>query len=427
MKRRVKLQLFLAFAVAMAPADLLARDITFAAPKEVVFGASSGETANGIHSGDFNGDGYTDYAVDVIDLNGNHRLVVLLGDGAGQFTIVNVPNAPTQFQSFLVADFNGDGKDDIVTLQGGCDTTYDDCTNAPDAAFTVLTGDGTGHFTVGDAYGLGIGTVSGILGDFNKDGKEDIIVWNTPPAFSEPALQTLFINRGDGSFATSNLPSMNSVDGEGPNSIVAGDFNGDGNLDLAYYTFGTFSPTAIFTLHGNGDGTFAKPQLAYNVDSDAFGSMRAADLNGDGKTDLLISLFPREANSANVPGALPRVATLLAKHAGGFYWASALSSPIYPTPGYIFPLNILVSDLNGDGKPDLVAFEDYTDSMGVAHESASFSPNLGGGTFGTRYPIVLKGAQQPAARAIAPLKQGDLPSLMIGDGGVLELLVNTTH
>ena len=401
---------------ALGTARLQAQAVTFEAPKQISAGATSSQMAIHPLAGDFNGDGKTDYLVEVFDpAHGNSYLRVLMGNGNGGFSILSVTDRPVLVDNFFVADVNGDGKDDIVTLHGDCDGLVPSCQNPGVSAFTVYLSDGNGHFTVSDVLPLPVGYATGVLGDFNKDGKIDVAVSPCPQDLVYDApVQQLFTNKGGGAFVASSFVAI-------PQSsactfgIAAGDFNGDGDSDLAVFTYATNSnDTLIYTLLGHGDGSFAAPKLAYSVDSEAF-SMLASDLNRDGKTDLIVSLDPKTVNNQFVPGAQYRVASLLSKANGDLYWDSAVYAP--------YPLAIDLSDLNGDGKQDLVDF-----GLAVASESGNAYLGLGGGKFGSRTSLdISPSGGQFGGVAAAPLARGKRQSLMISNNRpTLELLVNTT-
>jgi len=109
-----------------------------------------------------------------------------------------------------------------------------------------------------------------VVGDFNHDGKMDVVAVATDVQ--------IFLGSGDGTFQT----PIDYVVGEDPNSVAVADFNGDGNLDLAVTN--VLSSTVSILL-GNGDGTF-QPPTTLNISTSPFG-IAAADFNDDGKPDLI--------------------------------------------------------------------------------------------------------------------------------------------
>ncbi len=411
----------------MAPAAIHAQTITFAPPKPISVDAdpATAQLPYNPVAGDFNGDGNADFLVNLIGTNSfgyNNTsipdLKVLLGNGMGGFSVFNFGNAPEFFDQYLVADVNGDGKDDILTLQGNCNPDQDrDCGGYPETGFSVFLSDGNGHFTAGYTSALPEGSASGVVGDFNKDGKMDVAVLIYPfdTEGLEPPILIIFLNQGNGSFLPSPFMNLTDLTNVGAYSLVTGDFTGDGDLDLAVLS--SISPAnsngLIYTLAGNGKGGFGQPQLKYSFDSSA-DSMVAADLTGSPKTDLVVVLGAR-----NAPGANPRIATLIPKYGGGFYWGSAIS-----TSPNIQPFDISLSDLNGDGKLDMIGTGyDGTTGKGIV----LIYPGLGNGKFGTPALPLPPIGDLNLQLAAAPLKRDELPSLMITyENPTLDLLVNTT-
>ncbi len=221
-----------------------------------------------IKVGDLNGDGYPD----IITVNkGDNQIGVFLGNGNGTFqaeTLINV-FAPYGVE---VGDFNGDGNPDLVV------TTY--------SGMSILLGTGNGVFAAPVAYAAGSAAVKAVVGDFNADGKLDIAT----PNFNDNNM-TVMLGNGDGTFQSPVAYSTNftqSQSGSEPQSITAGDFNGDGIEDIAV---GTLYQGGAFFL-GNGDGSF-RPAVNMNaVGGSFFGyniGIAAADFDGDGLDDLAVA------------------------------------------------------------------------------------------------------------------------------------------
>lgn len=199
---------------------------------------------------------------------------VELGYGKGAFNVGATLNAPEgAFMSgAAVGDFNGDGNLDVAVADGGS-TTY------PYSGMDLSLGNGDGTFLQTDGAPVFFGQdVSGIVaGDFNGDGKLDL-------AMPDYAGNTVFLllGNGDGTF---QQPVTFPV-GEGPEAIVAGDFNNDGKLDLVTMNDGDETLTLLL---GNGDGTFTQASGSpYTVGATPL-AIAAADFNGDGKLDLAVS------------------------------------------------------------------------------------------------------------------------------------------
>ena len=175
-----------------------------------------------------------------------------------------------------------------------------------------------------------------VVGDFNGDGNLDLAV-------SCESFVSVLLGNGNGTFQA-HLDS-----GTGGTALAAGDFNGDGKLDLV--TSGGTSGT-LAVLLGNGDGTFVT-NATYAVGGS---SIAAVDLNGDGKMDVVVSSGD-DSNSVSV---------LLGNGNG------TLQTPVRYGTG-VLPLGVIVADLNGDGKLDVAAADSVS--------SISILLGFGDGTF----------------------------------------------
>ena len=184
----------------------------FAAPATTATGA----TPEGVAIGDFNGDGILDMAV---ANSGDSTISVYLGNGTGGFAAATGSpiTVGTNPYAIAVGDFNGDGKLDLAVA------------NSNSSNVTVLLGNGTGGFTAatGSPFAVGSAPKSIAVGDFNNDGVLDLAVTNC----NELSV-SLLIGNGTGGFTTASGSPFFAVQNN-PQSVAVGDFNGDGNLDVA--------------------------------------------------------------------------------------------------------------------------------------------------------------------------------------------------
>ena len=242
------------------------------------------------------------------------KIGIFPGKGDGSFgPPVNYPigRYPTRI---LAADFNRDGRMDLALSGGNND-------------IDILLGNGNGTFQ--NPQGYSFSEVPAVLaaGDFNADGRIDLIV-----ALRMAKTVNVFLGKGDGTFQTSISSTTNSgVNGSGALSVVVGDFDRDGKLDVA------LTDEYLKILKGNGNGTFKAPSFTFQLNNTS-ADLKPGDFNGDGKLDLV---------SAGVfsTGALQ---VLLGKGDGTFQDTGRLiegSSSV----------SVVVTDLNGDTRPDLAA------------------------------------------------------------------------
>ena len=171
---------------------------------------SVGTDPYSVAMGDFNGDGKQDLAVTNIN---SKNVTILLGNGNGTFSPAagSPVGVGTRIYSIAASDFNGDNHQDLAV-------THPDSSNV-----TILLGNGSGGFSFapGSPFGGGGGPSSVAVGDFNGDGKQDLVMPNSA------------ILLGDGSGGFSPAPGSPFGGAGTPLSVVVGDFNGDGKQDLA--------------------------------------------------------------------------------------------------------------------------------------------------------------------------------------------------
>jgi gliding motility-associated-like protein len=214
---------------------------------------------------DVNADG----KLDLIEVNqASNNAYVFLGNGNGTFTVA--PGSPffTSSSPYCVVttDFNGDSKPDIVIVNGGSND------------ISILLGNGNGTFTPSPGSPVSVGSFPRLAAvrDYNGDGKMDIAVTN-------PLSNSINILLGDGAGSFSNAPGSPMAVAPYPYTVDPADFNNDGILDLAV-TSAVNSTVSVY--YGSGTGSFTQaPGSPFATGNDPQ-SMILGDFNSDGKVDI---------------------------------------------------------------------------------------------------------------------------------------------
>lgn len=317
--------------------------------------------------GDLNGDGYQDIAS--ADSTAG-RVSVLLGKGDGTFNTSYSAATVSGARSVALADFTQDGKLDIVATQGttmNAQVLINDGGVTPAFTSTVVavsTTNGlrnvaTADFN-GDSWpdiavaGFGAGkvgvrlnnkvggfdtlaeysTASGVTGlvaaDVTGDAKADLISFNRNGSSATSTVSVL-VNGGSGTFTVSSLGA-----GVGPDFGAVGDLTGDGKAD--FVAANTTSTAGLTVGLNNGSGVFSKGNTyALPTGSSIAEGASLADVNLDGRLDALVAV--------NTTGF-----ALYLGNGDGTFEAGTLVS----TGTSSLPYGLTTSDLNGDGKPDVV-------------------------------------------------------------------------
>ncbi len=296
---------------------------------------NTGTDPNAIAVGDFNADGKLDAAV----MNSLQSTVsILTGNGDGTLqapSLIVLPGVP---RSLASADFNSDGKTDLILSVSLA---------APGSSLTVVLmsrGDGTfAQSTFPSPYGI-------VVADFNGDGKPDIAQYGIPTG---PGAAIKFGN-GDGTFTDAPLPFTLGVPFQ-VTQAVAGDLNGDGKMDL----YGEFVSGAItrsgfvfstYVALGNGDGTFTVNSTGLFSVGIGGENLLAGDFNGDGKLDIA-GVFPGPSANNIGPRNLPNTIRVLYGTGNGSF-AVRTSYAAGPSLGIAAANCLVAGDFDGNGSTD---------------------------------------------------------------------------
>lgn len=351
--------LFIAVLLGLAPRGASASNPAIFLPP-VTYG-TNGYNPVSIAVADVNGDG----SPDLIVANqcsgsdfciGSGSVSVLLGNGRGAFQApLTYASGGSFLYSVAVADVNRDGKPDIVLANGCANIGGGFC--SAEGAVGVLLGNGDGTFQPAFTYpsgGFAFANSDVVIADVNGDAKLDLVVMSgcssacdniLPPQGSVGVL----LGNGDGSFSS---PVSYLSGGYFATSLEVADLNGDGKLDVVVANWcadnsfigncATQAPIGV--LMGNGDGTF-QPAVVYGSGGEGGRSVAVADINIDGKPDLLTgNCGPSGCGSSQVGGV---VGVLLGNGDATFQSALAYGSGSY--------FSVAVVDVDGDNKPDVVA------------------------------------------------------------------------
>jgi hypothetical protein len=222
---------------------------------------ATGLAPNSIAVGDFNSDGQLDLAV---VNNHSNSISILLGNGDGTFQAQTIYSVGSQPTAICAGDFNGDGRIDLVVANGASNN------------LEVLLGNGDGTLQSPVFYATGSYPSAVSVGDLNRDGNTDLVVANL-----DSNDVSVLMGKGDGTFATQVTYGADSL----PVSMSVADFDGDGNLDIVAASVADGGALSI--LLGAGDGTFhGALKYASASGPDSLDSVAVGDFNGDGNIDI---------------------------------------------------------------------------------------------------------------------------------------------
>jgi predicted nucleotidyltransferase len=308
---------------------------------QTTYSTGSSSSPLSVAVGNLNDDGHPDIAV---ANSGMSNVGLFIGYGNGSFTTQQtIATAYSSLPiSVAVGDFNDDGRLDIMV------------TNFLVNNIGIFLGDGNGTFSSQTTYDTGAWSrpYSFAVGDFNNDSRLDIVVAN-----SGTNNVGIFLGYGNGTFSSQTIFSTgyNSQ----PYAVAVGDFNKDNRLDIAVTNSGT-NNVGIFLGYGNG--TFVNKATYTTGSGYGLFSIAVGDFNNDDRLDIVVTNY----NADNIGVFL------------GYGNGTFSNQTTYSTTRGSWPTDVVVGDLNNDGRLDIVVtlLSDFGIIVFLGNGNGTFSRQL---------------------------------------------------
>jgi hypothetical protein len=371
--------------------------------------------SNVVAHGDFNNDGREDLVVIVYDTTHQtyvDQLYLSSGDGAYGTPI----SLPALVQ--VVGDFNHDGRLDFASVGSS-------------GVVSIYLGNADGTFLAPITFAGPNNETSIFAVDLNHDSKTDLVeVLNTVSQPLTTSLQ-LWISNGDGTFSKGQtvVASTGSLANQEDSGAVIGDFDGDGKPDMALlfgyvpYNSNTIPVSATVQIwYGDGAGHFGSPYLFADPNKYADSGPVAADINNDGRSDIVAIPGKTTASNSQIPA--------LALFTGNAN--RTLSYKTITTTSCVGALGtgITVADFNGDGLNDMAYDELPCAPSSSVNTELAVRLGTGSGNFGPEQ-VVYQNLYQMSQPYTVRTTIGTKPDVVFaqyngGSSGSITLLSNTS-
>ncbi len=307
---------------------------TFGAPEIVLF-ANFVSNPKELTTGFVNGDGFVDIVAAVPSGRSNEGFVTITSNGSGGLNTPVYYEASQQTFDVAVFDLDADGDRDIITVANSS------------AAITVHENPGTGLFPVLPRYEAALLSDAVESADIDNDGDIDIVVNGESDIASAAPLLKILKNNGNGTFA----PGINYTPARNFGDMKLRDMNGDGFVDLVFASDAGYPPYHFGTALNLGNGTFA-PTVVTDVYACQDGTIEAADLDGDGDRDIVLT------EEGNCLGSVT-ARIFVFRNDGNQNFVQMTDILL---PGFL-PSGLSLADVTGDGRIDIITV--LSTGMGV--------------------------------------------------------------
>ncbi len=347
------------------------------------------------------GQNVTDVAI--VDVNGDGKPDLIVADSYDNSVSVLLGNGDGTFQPPVTSYPVGSKPEALAVADLNGDGKLDIITaNSDDDTVSVLLGNGDGTFQNAQSFQVGSGPDSVAVADLNGDGKLDLITANG----GDNTVSVLVNKTTPGANLLQFAPAQSFTVGNDPKAVAVADLNGDGKPDIltADYSDGTVSLLRNETAKGAASVNFA-PRQTFPVGSNPQ-DVAVADLNGDGKPDLAVANGKSDLAVANSDdGTVSVVLNQTTSPTADFAFAAPQTFTVGGDPDFI-----AVGDLNGDGKPDIVTANYFSGGSTV---SVLLNQTVNGNAFANFAPQqVFNVGGDPRTVAIGDLNGDGKPDLV---------------